>query len=109
MTTWNERLTEARQVARMTRRELADTVGVAKGTVDTWEQGARMPLGENLLRLMEVLPDLDSPLSQSPIVGTDPRDPNGYAVHLPMDPARRARALAQLLQTALDERAAGER
>lgn len=100
---WHKRLTSARTRAGLSRAELAEKVGVSRGSVNEWERGARMPNGATLLAVEELLPDLRVTLEVSPVTGTDPRDPNGYAVHLPMDPARRARVLATLLQQALEE------
>jgi len=51
-----ERLKQLRKDAGLSQRQLADFVGVSKGTVSCWETGARaVPAGNNLMRLAEVL------------------------------------------------------
>lgn len=40
---------------RITQRDVAETVGVALGTVTAWETGKQRPDGENLVKLAEVL------------------------------------------------------
>lgn len=99
---WHQRLERVRREAGYTsRKALAVELGVAKGTVDEWEQGHRLPQGSNLKRLEEVLPAMRDALQVS-VVG-DPRDPNGYVVHLPMDPTARAQMLTELLAATLRE------
>ena len=43
MATFSERVKELRKEKGMTQTDLAEAVGVTKGTVSTWETGARMP------------------------------------------------------------------
>lgn len=87
-------------------RHLAEASGVHKQTIHELESGKRSPRQDTLQALRAVLPDLRLPLEVSQVGGADPRDPNGYAVHLPMDPAARALMLSELLQQALREQAA---
>lgn len=104
---WAKAVAEARTRAGFrTRKALADAMGVSKATIDRHEQGKAMPRQDTLRRFRVHLPDLRMPFEVS-AVGADDRDPNGYAVHLPMDPQRRALVLSELLQRALRE--AGER
>lgn len=100
---WAERLRRARLRAGMSsRRELADAAGLSKGTIDEWEQGHRLPRGESWLALQRALPDAPSPFTVT-ATSTPTGDASGFAVHLPMDPARRAIVLAELLAAALRE------
>lgn len=55
MTTWNQRLTEARIRKGFNKAELARGIGVSGATITDWESGKFKPRGENLLRLCRVL------------------------------------------------------
>lgn len=101
---WGEELARARRAANYPRRvDLAKASRVSKGTIDALEQGTRLPRQETLAALRRVLPDLRLPLDISPMPG-DERDPNGYVVHLPMDPDARMAMLAELMQRTVAER-----
>lgn len=101
---WAAELRAARlRAGYATRKELAEASGIHKGTIDALERGDRSPRQETVVELRRKLPDLRPPLEVTPVVSEDARDPNGYVIHVPMDPARRAVVLAEALSIALRE------
>ncbi len=50
-----ERLKEARRRKRLSQEELAELVGVTRSTVAKWEIGNRVPKGDHLMKLSDVL------------------------------------------------------
>ena len=54
MTTMGERIKELRKASGMTQTELAEKMGVTKGTVSTWETNSRTPSFNTLNQLCEL-------------------------------------------------------
>jgi transcriptional regulator with XRE-family HTH domain len=48
----------ARTRRRLTQAQLAEQVGVTKGAISQWEQGATRPMPDTALKLLEILPGL---------------------------------------------------
>lgn len=55
MTIFTERLKELRKEKGYTQQQIADEIGVNRGSYSNWEKGKREPSFENLIKLADLL------------------------------------------------------
>lgn len=55
MTIFTERLKELRLKKGLTQQQIADEIGVNRGSYSNWEKGKREPSFENLIKLADLL------------------------------------------------------